>query len=444
MAYDPEYKDIILVVFGTILVGLTVVCLVMRMCFEVIFRFSKRIPVKRFAFIAQYVSSVAGVFLFGNAIVYYLAPISWGGWYVALWFHAAFWIIGFIIINRHADWPVEKITTADKAIPMETIAPPQETDAPVVENEPVPTKLSKRAQLLQMLKQFFINIWKGFIEKKIFTIVMLLVIIALTVFYSLAITDCCFTFYPIFISTAMSRVVFKQGQLCSWNQVCYSYLTVPEDISTSMIVNYQFQGPAPEQAYALVSEENMLPVPYYATCFQHKLKEEQRHQCWADLTNLTPNTTYYYTPVIIVQGSNVTGTTQKFRTGPSGYGDYSFVNGGDVMASESGIALLRHAATLEPLFFIVGGDIAYENGDANCYRRWDQFFVEWNKYTTTPTGYSVPLLTCIGNHEASGFNVPREYDSYYIRQFPHFVGSKMIDPQSRDLYHAHTVGTQTA
>jgi hypothetical protein len=442
MAYDAEYKDIILYVFCAILVVISLAFLFVRIAVEALFRRSTRVKTRRVLYVAQYVTSIGCCFFFGSTIVFFFVPVTWGSWYIGLWIHLLYWLTCFFVINRHGDWPSHSTIqpTEPEEKDIELPASKEQTSA---DN----AGTIKPSPKTNVVKEFFHDILKGFLEKKIFTIISIVIIILATVFYNLSLTGCCFTFYPIFVSTSMSRIVFQQGKICQWNTVCYSYLTVTEDISTSMIVNFQFQGPTPSRGFVSATQNNGTTwMTYPATCYRLTLIiEETRYQCWSDIIGLTPNTTYNYFSAVTIDNANVTGTLLKFRTGPSNTSDdsFSFIDGGDIMASESGIALLKHAATLEPLFFIIGGDIAYENGDANCYRRWDMFFDDWNKYLVTPTGYSVPILTCIGNHEASGFGVPRFYDSYYIRLFPHQTGLSGMDPQSRDLFHSHRVGSQT-
>src|SRR5690606_2943283 len=126
--------------------------------------------------------------------------------------------------------------------------------------------------------------------------------------------------------------------------------------------------------------------------------EEERHHCWADLTGLSPNTTYFVTPIVeLPDNPEVKGHTLKFRTGPSLTSDepVTYINGGDFVWSTAGISLSKKGAEHEPLFAIIGGDVAYDNGDANCYRRYDNWFKNWMETLVTPSGYSIPILTAI-------------------------------------------------
>lgn len=42
-----------------------------------------------------------------------------------------------------------------------------------------------------------------------------------------------------------------------WNKICFVYLTVPYDMSTSMIVNYQIFGPKPSIARVIVNSSQI-------------------------------------------------------------------------------------------------------------------------------------------------------------------------------------------
>jgi phosphodiesterase/alkaline phosphatase D-like protein len=128
--------------------------------------------------------------------------------------------------------------------------------------------------------------------------------------------------------------------------------------------------------------------------------EEERYQCWAELTNLTPDTTYFVTSQVEVGSQVITGQTLKFRTGPAlnSNQEITYVNGGDFAWTQAGTSLCKKAAELEPLFAIIGGDIAYENGDPTCYRRYDSWFKNWMEIMKTPSNYSIPILTAAGKH----------------------------------------------
>lgn len=88
---------------------------------------------------------------------------------------------------------------------------------------------------------------------------------------------------------------------------------------------------------------------------------------------MSPDTIYDAQPqLFFVSKPPRFGEKIKFRTGPSltSNATIEFINGGDMQWSPAGLSLTKAAANKNPLFAIVGGDIAYANGDIFCYRRW--------------------------------------------------------------------------
>jgi hypothetical protein len=214
-----------------------------------------------------------------------------------------------------------------------------------------------------------------------------------------------------------------------------------------MIANYQYYGPLSSSSQVVVSPYPITVVnneivgvnmqSYGATCFRmDDIADEERYQCWADLVHLQPSSTYYYMPVISYDDRNMTTNSLKFRTGPSN-GDFTFISGGNLQWTDDAYALAKFAASQEPLFAFVGGDMSLDNGNANCYRDWDRWFTEWKRNMVTPSGYAIPLLTCIGDNEASDFMTPRAWNAFYLRYFPHQLDLASTIPQDRLLYHTH-------
>jgi len=182
--------------------------------------------------------------------------------------------------------------------------------------------------------------------------------------------------------------------------------------------------------------------------------DEERYQCSADLIDLQPNSTIYLRAQVQLKytsGAIVSKQVYKFRTAPSttttkstASSSIKFINGGDFQwTTDSGIQLSSYAAQQEPLFAIVGGDIAYENGIPYCYLRYDLWFTKWQQVMVTPTNYSIPLLTCAGNHEAAGFKRPKSDDNFYLQYFPHELGLNNSTLQRRRTYHEHVITTHT-
>jgi hypothetical protein len=364
--------------------------------------------------------SVMMCLLVGALIIFLFVMISWGSWYIGFPLLFFFWTVSFLVINRKSDRNLEY---------------------EALEEEPVVYDGSKtRLQKVKhSISRFYAAINRGIAERLAFSFIMLIAIGVIAMTASLTTCNVCIAYSPIEFSTSFSRRIFAQGKICNFNEICYSYMTVPQDISTSMIVNYQYYGMTPSDAYVIVTSTT-LNGTFEATCFRmENILDEERYQCWADLTNLQPSTTYYYTPSVTLSEHVVTGATRKFRTGPSLTSDegFTFTTGGDVEWSEGGMELAKKASSESPLFSMVGGDIAYANGDPHCYQRWDAWFTFWQTNMITPDNYSIPILTCIGNHEAGNFRMPISNNGFYLRYFPHQIGLQKVDPQYRPLTHFH-------
>lgn len=224
-------------------------------------------------------------------------------------------------------------------------------------------------------------------------------------------------------------------------------------MSETMIVNWQIRGRTPLRSFAVVKSSesgNDWARTVDATCFRMSELEQERYQCWADLTGLRPSSSYTVQSAYIKDRSSSVITyanIQKFRTAPSlQSGDpITFVDGGDVEMSDVCDALCKASVQHEPLFAVVAGDISYGNGLPACYMRWDSWFRYWETHMTTPEGYTVPILTAVGNHEADNFRQPRASNGFYIRYFPHQVGLQELEnPQDRPLQHTHLFGNHTA
>ena len=90
-----------------------------------------------------------------------------------------------------------------------------------------------------------------------------------------------------------------------------------------------------------------------------------------------------------------------FRTAPGGDAPVRFVTGGDLYHSRAPMdAMNRRAGLEDPLFALLGGDLAYTN-NANP-ERWFEFVDSWVDNARTPDGRLVPVVVAIGNHEVIG------------------------------------------
>jgi len=364
-------------------------------------------------------------FLIGAQIIFLFVMTSFGRWYIGGPLAILFWIVSFLVLNRKDEAHGYQQQLNDD-------------DEPVYQ---VHHGIGDKAKL--SFVHYFRTIYRGLSDRLAFSFIMIALIIVMALVISLTTCNVCVTYSPIEFSTSFTRRVFGQGKICEYNTICYSYLTVPEDMSTSMIVNYQYYGFTPQTSYVeIYTSFEALAQKHEATCFRmNNIVDEERYQCWADITGLQPGFTYYYKPIVKISDQEFISVqaSRKFRTGPSlnSTEEIMFTTGGDMEWSESGLALAAKAAASSPLFSMVGGDIAYANGDPHCFRRWDMWFTHWQTSMVTPDNYTIPILTCIGNHEAGNFKMPKWRNGFYLRYFPHQIGLQNIDPQDRPLTHFH-------
>lgn len=194
----------------------------------------------------------------------------------------------------------------------------------------------------------------------------------------------------------------------SCSRPMYLYLTYPGDPATSITVNYQTVKPSKTTMvyYDTVSRQGH--VDQYAFYTNGARKQipglpVERTIHYATLTGLEPGATYYF-----VAGDAAAGFSEEraFRTIPDGDEPIRFVAGGDMGVSPLTKRLLVMAGKQDPCFAVVGGDIAYANGELKNYRDWDKWFENWDTFMRAPDGRMIPMLVAIGNHEVNDSQSP--------------------------------------
>jgi acid phosphatase type 7 len=132
-----------------------------------------------------------------------------------------------------------------------------------------------------------------------------------------------------------------------------------------------------------------------------------------ELTRLRPDTDYQFRLGRLLtrepEGEMIFhphGPVQKFRTMPATLTrPVRFVSGGDAYGGST-IDLFanmsRVAASHDPEFAMMGGDIAYVNNEPRAFARWFEFFRVWGEQMVTKDGRMIPIVPTIGNHEVHG------------------------------------------
>jgi acid phosphatase type 7 len=150
-----------------------------------------------------------------------------------------------------------------------------------------------------------------------------------------------------------------------------------------------------------------------------------------ELTNLQADTEYHFRV-------SSEGVKYKFRTiSLDKSKPIRFIVGGDVY--HDGLDILQkmnfQAAKLDPLFAIVGGDIAYNNRKPSALPhlmpRWLEWLIAWKNQMIAPDGRLIPLIPAIGNHDLKiGVNNRKPSDSpffYSLFPFPGPEGFNVLD-----------------
>ena len=183
----------------------------------------------------------------------------------------------------------------------------------------------------------------------------------------------------------------------------YVYLTYPGDPGTTITVNFQTNKQDRETEVYL----DTVPHRGHKDAYAQRVEGESttipglpvsRTIHYATLDGLIPDTTYYF-----IAGNDSAGFSkeQSFRTIPAGDSPIRFVAGGYMDSTRLTRKLLKVAARQNPQFAVIGGDIAYANGDVKNYRKWDRWFANWDRYMKTSEGHLIPMVVAIGNHETN-------------------------------------------
>ena len=197
------------------------------------------------------------------------------------------------------------------------------------------------------------------------------------------------------------------------------YLTYHDDPMTTMMVNFQTEQSPHHSCVYYDTESRGGDINAYAHHVDGASDKFEgiREERWVHavgLEDLLPDTTYYF-----VCGGQADGMSQEysFRTAPAGDEPIRFVTGGDMEVGRRTRDIMEHAGEYDPLFALIGGDMAYGNGDLRNYKKWDRWLDNWD-YAFTKDGRLVPMILAIGNHEVDGsYMQPLELAPFFSRWF---------------------------
>ncbi|MFQ5655999.1 MAG: purple acid phosphatase family protein [Candidatus Methylomirabilales bacterium] len=176
------------------------------------------------------------------------------------------------------------------------------------------------------------------------------------------------------------------------------YLTWQRDPATTMTIQWHSDGGRVDTVQYQRLDEG---VWHSVNGSHHPMSHSDRVVHAAELWGLKPATGYRFR-------FGEDSVEFKFRTMPrDARKPIRFVVGGDTMSSFDMFGELFEttciqAAKRDPMFAVIGGDIAYANGNPDLAERWYDWLATWKKQMVTSDGRLIPLLVVIGNHEVRG------------------------------------------
>lgn len=234
---------------------------------------------------------------------------------------------------------------------------------------------------------------------------------------------------------------------CPGGKPCHVYLTVGPDISTTMIVNFhtRYEVKEPIVYYDTHSRDHLKDYRFEARGKSFNMPiEEDRHVAWIELHDLEPDTKYYFKTGGVSKDGDHEWFSEEFwfKTGPKDTDEFVYISGGDMGLRTETKKLAKISAEYDPLFILIGGDIAYDSGMLQCYRRWDAWLRVYQVQTSKDQRL-VPLLLAIGNHEGGWLTKNKLDFPFYFAYFPQQFGLERKDWLDRNSYRVHTVGSDT-
>lgn len=224
------------------------------------------------------------------------------------------------------------------------------------------------------------------------------------------------------------------------------FLTIEEDPMTTVVINH-----------LLPIEANIPPIEY--------TEENQNdwHSSHGELISFPLDMPYLIHRIKLTALKPNTGYTLKlnnhlyhFRTQPGPEHPFRFIVAGDIYEGNEKIFvdIAKVAASMDPHLAALGGDIAYAHEKSNAKEggsphRWIEWLKLWSQHMVTPTGYMIPMVSAIGNHDTVGRrdqssnDSPAFYTLFQKGYRAHDINSN-ISILTLDTGHSHPInGKQT-
>ncbi len=194
---------------------------------------------------------------------------------------------------------------------------------------------------------------------------------------------------------------------CAHANVSALYLSWYDDPTTTMTVQWHAEPDTETDALHLQKPDGSWQTSH-AT--HRPLGDQYLLVHTLSLTNLQPDTLYHFRLAD-------EETTYAFRTAPQELTEpLRFLIGGDLYGSPKLFRKMSQtAAKLEPLFAVLGGDLAYALNPlplqlrSNPLKKWRQFLAEWQELMVGAGGRLIPFLVVPGNHDIA----PDDYALFF-------------------------------
>jgi hypothetical protein len=191
--------------------------------------FVKPTTMKKVIVIALYPMGIIISILLGMQILLILVMSSFGQWYIGGPVLFLFWSVAFLFHNRSYKMPNKRLLKSAPNTSVQGSGYQQQDDEALLEDaykdeeddflhmhdttagERLKTKV---LEILHNIRELFRDMAAGFYHRKVFSLIMILFIGAISFSISLMSCNMCIAYFPHSVSTSFSRLFLKQNKIC--------------------------------------------------------------------------------------------------------------------------------------------------------------------------------------------------------------------------------------
>ncbi|CAD8062504.1 unnamed protein product [Paramecium sonneborni] len=245
-------------------------------------------------------------------------------------------------------------------------------------------------------------------------------------------------------STEWTRSNWLPDQVCPKGILCHIYATLSEDTSKEVFINVHAGSDIKELNAEVKFKDDKINQKCDKIPFPSSIEDRgQRNVFTCFLTGLKSYTLY---EIDLISQDKVLNST-KYRTIAEQYSDDDLVIlfGGDWGYQTNGLKIVEQISKVNPDAILIGGDIAYDNGNIHCYYSFDLLLTAFESQYQHVSRL-IPFIFSVGNHDV-GFN---DYAKYNITvsdemgplYFTYFPQRKSINNTILPIKHRVTYNIQ--